>query len=407
MEELPIKRVVVFCDPDAPTAEERKSMFWHVTLIVCLIGAPALGFAAVSGTFNALFAYKLGADPMEKAAWVAASLLITLFVVGLPIAIEILRHPAPKLSQTTHRIWIACMIFSCLSALGFSAATREHNVGTAEQTIKTRSELEAALTRATAQLDRVPDHRPQGVLETQIESLKAANSVRLERTEDCKTIVYKRDREFCNKLAELNADYQAATEAERLEARIEELREQLSKLPEGSEIADPQADTISWLTLRIFGPESVRRGLSIFVALLIEMCAAFGMYIASRAVGVLMTRENAKPLIEPMPEVERLSVALPAPVQMDAEAAFLSWVERCVSIAKGARIRAGEAFTHYETWCAQNGLASMPYITFGRRMSDYVTRRGGKCLQSNGRVYLDVRVAGDEPKLLKGPDKHT
>ena len=71
---------------------------WPVRLIMLLLGVPSLGFAIVSGLFNASYAARLGHEQHEQAAWIAASVLITSFVTGLPLAIEVLRARVPHLA---------------------------------------------------------------------------------------------------------------------------------------------------------------------------------------------------------------------------------------------------------------------------------------------------------------------
>ena len=71
---------------------------WPARLIVLLLGVPSLGFAIVSGLFNASYAARLGHGQHEQAAWIAASVLITSFVTALPLAIEVLRARVPHLA---------------------------------------------------------------------------------------------------------------------------------------------------------------------------------------------------------------------------------------------------------------------------------------------------------------------
>jgi hypothetical protein len=48
--------------------------------------------------------------------------------------------------------------------------------------------------------------------------------------------------------------------------------------------ADPQAESLSWLSRGLIDPQSVRRSLGLFVALLVECCAAFRLAITAHAV---------------------------------------------------------------------------------------------------------------------------
>ena len=66
------------------------SPIWSARLVLAFVGVPSLGFAVVSGLFNASFAVRLGHSEHEQLTWVMASVLITVFVTGLPLAIEVL-----------------------------------------------------------------------------------------------------------------------------------------------------------------------------------------------------------------------------------------------------------------------------------------------------------------------------
>src|SRR5262245_44785856 len=94
---------------------------WSARLVVLFLGVPSLGFAIVSGLFNANYAARLGHDPQERITWVAASIFITLFVSGLPMAIEVLRTKVPHLAIAARGLWLSSLAFSFIAAMGYAA----------------------------------------------------------------------------------------------------------------------------------------------------------------------------------------------------------------------------------------------------------------------------------------------
>ena len=88
---------------------------WPVRLIVLLLGVPSLGFAIVSGLFNASYAARLGHEQHEQAAWIAASVLITSFVTGLPLPLaagsECIRERCERTGDNQNVFWGTMLIF--------------------------------------------------------------------------------------------------------------------------------------------------------------------------------------------------------------------------------------------------------------------------------------------------------
>jgi hypothetical protein len=87
-------------------------------------------------------------------------------------------------------------------------------------------------------------------------------------------------REFCQGFRKLEAERANALQAEKLNAKIEEINAKLAKT-NGSTVmaeADPQASVLSKMTGMEL--EKIQMGLTLFVALLIEIGSGFGMYVA-------------------------------------------------------------------------------------------------------------------------------
>lgn len=138
---------------------------------------------------------------------------------------------------------------------------------------------------------------------------------------------------------------------------------------------------------------------------LVELGAAYGLKLTVRTVRELLEPQQAVVTkLEPAPALA--PVGSPAPVT-DPEIGWRTWFQSCVTIAKGGRVTTKDAYSHYEAWAGLNNIPSvLPYVTFGRRMTDAVEVLGGKVASSNGRYYSDVSLAqlGADGVLIREPE---
>ena len=153
---------------------------------------------------------------------------------------------------------------------------------------------------------------------------------------------------------------------------------------------------MSWLAGGAVPAEMCERLLTVFAAALIELSAALGLAITARSVMEL----RAAPPEKPVPAAQ-LETAAPVPPEAAAKTAvtpehgWQMWFRQCVAPAKGERITAKDAYAHYEAWAGINASGGiLPYITFGRRMSEAVEAIGGRVGKSSSRFYADVALAG-------------
>ena len=392
-DQVPESKTVTF-NANGMTAQQKKADLWMCGAILTLVGLPSLAVALVSTAFNAMFAYSLGATHYERVAWVLASLGFSLFVIGLPIARPLIRERRKDLDNKALYLWLACLGFSITSALGFSFSTRDHSASVAETNIKSRKHNETEIERLQREFNTLPSHRPTGNIEASIDRVLASNVALARDTNNCKRIQTRRDQNACAKVLALREELSAAQAADRLETKIEGISATVSATPATSSVSDPQAEVLDWMSGNRVGQDVMRKLLSIFVALLVEAGSAIGLSVAAEAfVAVLRERSQPAPAPEQAPSINLNALPLPAnDTGLGAEGSFAEWAARCVSFNTNSRVRAQDAFGHYETWCAQNGASALQYLVFGRRMSDFIGRNGGQIKQSDGRVYEGVRL---------------
>jgi hypothetical protein len=365
---------------------------WSARLVILFLGVPSLGFAIVSGLFNANYAARLGHDPQERMTWVAASVFITLFVSGLPIGIEVLRAKVPHLATAARGLWLASLAFSFVAAMGYAAVTRGQATAEAGAALKARSAIEAAIARSEAEIAALPNHRPTSTVRGELRAAEATAGRALTLSKDCISMADRWQRDACRPILTLRAELAAAEDAARIEARLEVQRSQLSSLAVAGTSANPQADVLAWLSAGSLAAEVWEKLLTVFVAGLIELSAALGLAITARSVVELMKPEQAPAAVV---EVPAAAIAQPTPVQrVEPELGWRMWFEGCVTPAKGSRVTAKEAYAHYETWAGLNGISDVvPLVTFGRRMTEALAGIGGRVLHSNGRSYEGISLA--------------
>jgi hypothetical protein len=356
---------------------------WSAALVMAFVGIPSLGFAVVSGLFNASFASSLGNSAHEARIWVLASVLVTVFLTGLPLAIEVLRARVPHLAVAARGLWISALLFSFVSAMGFAAASRGQSVAEATASIRDREAIERAIDRGEAELAALGRHRPSGAIQADIQAVQQSIGLNCSRPARSERV-----REACSPVMQLRAELAASEDARRLEQAINQQRASLASRAVVAS-ANPQADMLSWIGGGVLSASVWTKLITVFVAGLIELSAALGLAIAARAVVEILREDESQPEQEQLQAVEMNSSA-----SMGADQAFSHWFSTCVGATKGARITPKDAYAHFEAWSGLNNVnGSLAYHTFGRRMGEAVEAIGGKLGNSGGRYYSGVSLA--------------
>jgi hypothetical protein len=377
-------------------------MIMRLLIIIVFLGIPSLGFALVSGLFNAAYAARFGQDAQERMTWIAASILITCFVTGLPLAIEVLRARVPHLALAARALWVAGVAFSFVAAMGYAAVTRGQVTAEADTRLKDRAGIERSIARSEAELGALPQHRPARAVEADLRLAETAVGRAWAWSGECRAVKDRWQRHACRPVLELRRELAAAEEAQRIEGKLADLRRQRDGLATVGVSANPQADVLSWMGGRLLAPDVWERVLTVFVAALIEMSAALGLAITARAAVELMgdRRDRSAPRPPRSPRPEAVAKAVPAVVAhipaTAPEDGWRTWFEECVAAQRGARVTPKEAFNHYEAWAARRGGGTLPYVTFGRRMSEAIPALGGKSGRGASRYYDGIALSGGD-----------
>jgi hypothetical protein len=245
-----------------------------------VLGVVAAGILlAVSAAMNYRFGFSLGKTALDGQIYGAASAAADCFKALVPFFLfAAIRNKMWSQAFAAAVVWAVVTSYSMTSALGHAALNRLDTTGQRAVEAANYKDLRADSKRAQDQLDWIPAHRPAETVSAELNVLKAQRLWM--STRECTEVMGKSAREFCQQFHKLNAEYASGLQSQKLESRIAEIGAKLSKTAGGTVMAeaDPQASVLA----RITGLEvdKVQTALTIFVALLIEIGSAFGMYVA-------------------------------------------------------------------------------------------------------------------------------
>jgi hypothetical protein len=268
-------------------------------ILSLLFGVPAAAAAmAVSMGCNWIYFSAYGATPVELWALGALSVIVDVFKAMCPFWISrawAMRRPIAALGACV--FLVLCVGLSFSSAVGFAAKTRGTTTG-GHETLTAKAESAANdLTDIEGRVKGLPSSRPVGVIEADIERAKKDALWKLSK--DCAEPSGPKARDLCKGVETLRAEMAAAVEAARLRDRADKLKVEIKilKADGAGQDADPQASALG----RLLGQSisNIQEGLNLWVAVLVEFSAAFGMYFVFTFGG--LEKGEASPVATPLP----------------------------------------------------------------------------------------------------------
>jgi hypothetical protein len=318
------------------------------TLLSILGVCAALVLCAVSGVMNYLFMASLGKTPLEGQVLGAASAAADVLKALLPFFIAWSWAAKRVVAALGALVFVFFAGFSLLSAIGFAADTRVTLVEGRENLAHSLDRVMGSLNTLEARRSGLPVHRPAAVLEQEIEAKR--QNRRWHATKDCSNATEGESRTFCEEYFRLRAELAAAQEAERLSMEIGSLQVEGAKLRENGagQDSDPQTSLLSRITGQ--DPEPVRFALTIAVALLVEIGASLGLFLASgHNLGPALA-DRIKPTAMPIGCIEEFC--------LDALVA-----------APGLALTLEELLRGYQAWCRRRTSVPMSEEMFSERFS--------------------------------------
>jgi hypothetical protein len=243
-----------------------------VVAALCLMGA--------SGYMNFLFWQTQGRSQQESEILSSVSVAFDVLKCLLPVFIAkawALRKRVYAAGGSIFLVFFFC--FSFVSALGFAAGNRGFVSG-GREALGLR--LEAASSEQSSAKLRLKDlnrQRPASVVEAEIKMLQQDKFWK--GSQNCANPSGGEARDFCKTYLGRRAELAAAIEAERLTKRVGELNLEIETLKGrgAGEDRDPQARMLA--VLSGLAPDMAQKVLIVGFALLVELGAAFGLFLAT------------------------------------------------------------------------------------------------------------------------------
>ncbi len=249
----------------------------HVLGIAGVVAAAVL--LLVSAAMNWRFGYTLGKSDFESQLYGAASAAADCFKALLPFFIfAALRNRSYSQALGGALLFTVCFSYSLTSSLGFAALNRADTTGSRVLRAETHQDLRVELDRSRETLKTLPAHRPTGTINGEIDAFK--QNSRWAQSEECSNATSSRSMTYCEGYFKLRAELAIAEQADKLDARITQIRTRLGEVDPQAAVraADPQSQVLAGLTGR--STEEIQTILTVLIALLVELGASLGFYTA-------------------------------------------------------------------------------------------------------------------------------
>jgi hypothetical protein len=260
-------------------------------LVMFISAGAALTLIVASGLMNWVFMSSLGKSEFERQILGAVSIAVSAFFALLPtLVLWAYREGRLVYVALGIPVFLAFGALSLSSAVGFAAKNRgslsEDRALATAKLGELKHEIEQALAKANA-LGAVT---PVAAVQASVHRLE--QDWRWEASRSCKDATSGAMKSFCRGYFELKAEEARASEVGRLEERITQLRDETRQLEEKG--AGRQSDDQATVLARLLGlrAANVEHGLMFFLAVLVEIGAALGLYFAT---GHLRPREATHP----------------------------------------------------------------------------------------------------------------
>lgn len=361
--------------------------------------AAASVLLAVSAAMNWKFGYGLGKSEFEGQLLGGASAAADCLKALIPFFLfAAIRNKVWSQALAAGALWTICLGYSMTSALGFAALNRADSTGERQVQNASYNDLRKELKRSEDRLSWMPQHRPAGMMEQEIARLEKDRLWVV--TKGCAEIPGKTTRDFCQSLNTLRAEHAVAAEARTVEARVAEIQAKLDKTS-GHAVAgesDPQAKVISQLTGQDLS--NIQMGLTVMVALLLELGSAFGFYVAMSVWRVDMDAKKAPmPVAQPRTAAanenkssETRSLASPnvaAPKLTAPENDVERFHKERILATEGSSVTATTLYEDYCGWCEERDKEPMAFPTFGRQFGELGVQKA----KLGGRIrYIGIKL---------------
>ena len=366
---------------------------------------------AVSAAMNWRFGYSLGRTEFDGMIYGSASVAADCLKALVPFFLfAAIRNRMWSQAAAAAVVGAVVTAYSLTSALGHAALNRFDTTGHRMVEAQTYQDLRGDLKRAQDQLSWIPQHRPAATVQGEIEALK---SQRLwTTTNGCTDATRPSSRTFCQNYHGLTAEMASGQQAEVLEARIAEIQGKLGKTDAKTVMgeADPQAAVLSKLSG--VSVDQVQMAMTIFIALLLEVGSAFGMYIAFSQWRLYDREAPAAPKMATVQSTAAAAVAapqkavavskprlgandnrsLPPNKLLVPETDVQRFYKESVESQDGHTVSATSLYEAYCVWCEERQKEPLALPTFGREIAEFGIQ---KVKKKDGVRYVGIALKSD------------
>ncbi|WP_291171670.1 primase-like DNA-binding domain-containing protein [Hyphomicrobium sp.] len=367
---------------------------------------------AVSAAMNWRFGFSLGRTELDGQIYGAASVAADCLKALIPFFLfAAIRNRMWSQAAAAAVVGVVVTAYSLTSALGHAALNRFDTAGHRMVEAQSYKDLRGDLKRAQDQLSWIPQHRPAATVQGEIEALK--NQRAWSFTKACSEVTGRQGRDFCQKYHGLNAEMASGHQAEALEARIAGIQSKLGKADATTVMgeADPQAAVLA--KLAGVSVDQVQMAMTIFIALLLEVGSAFGMYIAFSQWRLYDREAPAAPKMSTVQSTASAAVAapqhaavaikkprfgandnrsLPPTKLLVPETDVQRFYKESVESQDGHTVSATSLYEAYCVWCEERQKEPLALPTFGREIAEFGIQ---KVKKKDGVRYVGIALKSD------------
>ena len=389
-----------------------------------VLGVLAAGvLLAVSAAMNWRFGFSLGRTELDGQIYGAASAAADCMKALVPFFFfAAIRNRMWSQAAASALVWVVVTAYSLTSALGHAALNRFDSAGHRAATVAAYKDHRADLARAQEQLTWIPQHRPAQTVQAEIDALK--NDRAWVWTQGCTEVTGSKGRTYCQNYHALAAELASAEQSIALEARIADIQAKIGE-SNGATVmseADPQAAVLAKLAALVAPGvkiEDVQTALTVFIALLLEVGSAFGMYNAFSQWRLYERHSPAAPRMVPVSTAaaavaapKAVAIAKPrsgandnrsSPAQrlIAPETDVERFYKERIETQDGSSLTATSLYEDYCAWCEERQKEPLALPTFGREFGELGVQKAriagrvryiGIALKSAGELEEDKKL---------------
>jgi hypothetical protein len=398
----------------------------HALGVLGILAAGVL--LVVSAAMNYRFGLSLGKTELDGQIYGVASAAADCMKALVPFFLfAAIKNRAWSQAAASMLVWGVVMAYSLTSAFGHAALNRFDVAGQRAHVSNVYQETRSELASAREQLGWIPQHRPMMAVKAEIEGFKG--SKRWRATKACTEATIKKSIAFCDNYRTSVAELASAERAAVLDARIVKAQVKLAGFDGGSvnSQADPQAAVLAKLTG--VDLESIQLAMTVFIALLLEVGSAFGMFIAFSQWRIYERHTPAAPMMATVstaaaavaaPETHQVPVAIEkprsgandnpteservsaAPTRLVApENDVERFYKERVETQDGSSLTATTLYEDYCAWCEVQEKEPLALPTFGREFGELGVQKAkiaGRVRYIGIALKSEVGLKGDTNK---------